>query len=68
MAIARDETFGPVITAIPYRDEAEAITIANDTPYGLAGVVYSGDVEYGRRLARSIRAGIVCVNEYGRCV
>jgi len=65
MAIARDETFGPVITAIPYRDEAEAITIANDTPYGLAGVVYSGDVEYGRRLARSIRAGLVCVNEYG---
>jgi aldehyde dehydrogenase (NAD+) len=65
MTIAREETFGPVINTITYQDEAEAIRIANDTPYGLAGVVYSSDAERARTLARSIRAGIVCVNEYG---
>ena len=63
MTIAREETFGPVINTIPYGDETEAISIANDTPYGLAGVIYTGDVDYGRRLAApSVLAWSVSTN------
>jgi aldehyde dehydrogenase (NAD+) len=65
MTIATQETFGPVISTIAYRDEEDAIRIANETPYGLAGVIYGGDVDHARSLARRVRAGIVCVNEYG---
>jgi aldehyde dehydrogenase (NAD+) len=61
--IAREEIFGPVLSLITYRDEAEAIRIANDTPYGLHGYVAAGDVEHGRRVARQIRAGRVMVND-----
>jgi aldehyde dehydrogenase (NAD+) len=63
MTIAREEIFGPVLSLIAYRDEAEAIQIANDTPYGLHGYVAAGDVEHGRQVARQIRAGRVMVNE-----
>jgi aldehyde dehydrogenase (NAD+) len=63
MTIAREEIFGPVLSLITYRDEAEAIQIANDTPYGLHGYVAAGDVEHGRQVARQIRAGRVMVNE-----
>ncbi len=66
MTIAREEIFGPVLTMIPFEDEAEAIRIANDTPYGLAGYVQSGDVERARRVARKIRAGSVYVNGAGQ--
>jgi aldehyde dehydrogenase (NAD+) len=52
-----------VLSLITYRDEAEAIRIANDTPYGLHGYVAAGDVEQGRQVARQIRAGRVMVNE-----
>jgi aldehyde dehydrogenase (NAD+) len=62
MTIAREEIFGPVLSLIAYRDEDEAIRIANDTPYGLLGYVASGDAEHGRRVARRIRAGRVMVN------
>jgi aldehyde dehydrogenase (NAD+) len=61
--IAREEIFGPVLSLITYRDEAEAIRIANDTPYGLHGYVAAGDVEHGRQVARQIRAGRVMVND-----
>jgi aldehyde dehydrogenase (NAD+) len=63
MTIAREEIFGPVLSLITYRDEAEAIRIANDTPYGLQGYVAAGDPEHGREVARQIRAGRVMVNE-----
>ncbi len=62
MAIARQEIFGPVLVLIGYEDEADAIRIANDTPYGLAGYVQSGDLERARRVARQIRAGSVHLN------
>ncbi len=62
MTIAREEVFGPVLVLIPYRDEAEAIQIANDTPYGLAAYIQTGDVERGRRIARQLHAGMVRIN------
>ena len=62
MTIAREEIFGPVLVMIPYDSEDEAIEMANDTPYGLAGYVQSGDIEHARRVARRIRAGNVHLN------
>ena len=62
MTIAREEIFGPVLVIIPYDTEEEAIQIANDTNYGLAGYVQSGDIERARRVARKIRAGNVKIN------
>jgi aldehyde dehydrogenase (NAD+) len=62
MTIAREEIFGPVLSIIPYDDEADAIRIANDTPYGLSGYVTSGNIDRARRVAKHIRAGNVHVN------
>jgi aldehyde dehydrogenase (NAD+) len=62
MTIAREEIFGPVLTMIPYDTEEEAIRIANDTPYGLAGYVQSGDQGHAREVAARIRAGNVHIN------
>jgi aldehyde dehydrogenase (NAD+) len=62
MAIAQEEIFGPVLAIIPYQDEEEAIRIANDSPYGLAGAVWSKDEARAQRVARRIRAGQVDVN------
>ncbi|QTH21121.1 aldehyde dehydrogenase family protein [Rhizorhabdus wittichii] len=62
MRIAREEIFGPVLCVIPYRDEAEAIAIANDTDYGLAAYVLSSDLERAKRVARQIDAGRVAIN------
>jgi aldehyde dehydrogenase (NAD+) len=62
MTIAREEIFGPVLCIIPYRDEEEAIAIANDTPYGLAAFVSSADAERALRVAKRLRAGNVHVN------
>jgi aldehyde dehydrogenase (NAD+) len=62
MTIAREEIFGPVISIIGYKDEDEALRIANDTPYGLAGYVSAGTVEKARTFARKIRAGNVNLN------
>lgn len=62
MTIAREEIFGPVLVIIGYEDEEDAIRIANDTPYGLAGFVQSGDLERARRVARRIRAGYLQIN------
>ena len=66
MTIAQEEIFGPVLVMIPFDDEADAIRIANDTPYGLAGYVQSGDLERARRVARKIRAGSVYLNGHGQ--
>jgi acyl-CoA reductase-like NAD-dependent aldehyde dehydrogenase len=62
MRIAREEIFGPVITAIPFRDEAEAIAIANDSDYGLYGYVWTGDTARGLRVASAMRTGTVQIN------
>ncbi|MFN2287619.1 MAG: aldehyde dehydrogenase family protein [Chromatocurvus sp.] len=62
MTIAREEIFGPVLVIIPYSSEEEAIRIANDTPYGLAGFVQSGDIDHARKIASRIRAGNIHIN------
>ncbi|QTD93745.1 aldehyde dehydrogenase family protein [Burkholderia anthina] len=62
MTIAREEIFGPVLAIMPYRDEEEAIAIANDTPFGLAAYVQSANQERARRVAFRMRAGSVYVN------
>jgi aldehyde dehydrogenase (NAD+) len=62
MTIAREEIFGPVLVMIPYSDEQEAVRIANDTVYGLAGYVYSSDLERARRVAKQLRAGMIHIN------
>ncbi|MFC4503500.1 MULTISPECIES: aldehyde dehydrogenase family protein [Streptomyces] len=60
--IAREEVFGPVLVTMPFRDEAEALALANDTEYGLVAAVWSGDLGRGLRLAERIDAGQVAVN------
>ncbi len=62
MTIAQEEIFGPVLSIIPYKDEDEAVRIANDSPYGLAGAVWSKDDARAQKVARRIRAGQIDVN------
>ena len=63
MALCRDETFGPVVSVYPVRDDEEAIRRANDTPYGLNASVITRDTAAGRRLAERLTTGSVNVNE-----
>ena len=62
MLIAQQEVFGPVLAIIPYADEDEAVEIANDTPYGLAGYIQSNDIDKARKIASRIRAGTIYLN------
>jgi aldehyde dehydrogenase (NAD+) len=62
MTIAQEEIFGPVLCIIPFDTEEEAIEIANDTPYGLAGAVWSGDPARAEKVARQLRTGQVDIN------
>jgi aldehyde dehydrogenase (NAD+) len=62
MTIAREEIFGPVLVIIPYRDEEDAIRIANDSQYGLSGFVVSKDLERARSVAKRVRTGQVRLN------
>src|SRR6185437_10153621 len=65
MRLAREEVFGPVYAVIPYDTEDEAVAIANDTPFGLAGAVFSGDDARADKVARRIRAGVMSINGFG---
>ncbi|MEE1650316.1 aldehyde dehydrogenase family protein [Brachybacterium sp. J144] len=62
--IAQQEVFGPVVAAIPFEDEEEAIALANATDFGLAGAVWTSAVDRAHRVARALRAGTVWVNSY----
>ena len=62
MRIAREEIFGPVLTAIPFADEVEALSFANDTQYGLAAYIWTGDSGRALRMAQAVEAGMVWVN------
>lgn len=64
MKIAREEIFGPVLSILRFKDEAEALRIANDSPYGLQASVWSSHIDRAHRVARALRAGTVHVNQY----
>ncbi|HKT01857.1 MAG TPA: aldehyde dehydrogenase [Rugosimonospora sp.] len=64
MRVAREEIFGPVLSVIPYDDEDDAVRIANDSDYGLAGSVWTSDAEHGLDVARRIRTGTLGINQY----
>ena len=65
MTIAQEEIFGPVLSVLAYRDDDEAVRIANDTPYGLSGAVWSKDTDRAGNLARRLRTGMVKINGAG---
>jgi len=64
MEIAREEVFGPVVAVTPFDSEEEAIALANGTPYGLAGALWTGDVARAHRVAAAVRAGTFWINSY----
>lgn len=64
MEIAHEEVFGPVVAVIPFDTEEEAVALANATPYGLAGAVWTGDVGRAHRVAAAVRAGTFWINGY----
>lgn len=66
MSVSCDEVFGPVLVAIPFEDEAEAVAIANDTPYGLGAGVFTTNADRARRMARALQSGTVYINTYNQ--
>jgi betaine-aldehyde dehydrogenase len=62
MRIVREEIFGPVVTITPFDDAAEAVRLANDTPYGLSGSIWSRDIGKALRVARGVKAGVISIN------
>jgi acyl-CoA reductase-like NAD-dependent aldehyde dehydrogenase len=64
MRVAREEIFGPVLSVIPFEDEAQTVELGNATPFGLASGVWTGDVARAMRMIRAMRTGVVWVNTY----
>ena len=64
MAIVREEVFGPVVCILPFDDEDEAVRLANDSDYGLAGSVWTADTDLGMDIARRVRTGTYGINQY----
>ncbi|MGH3179041.1 MAG: aldehyde dehydrogenase family protein, partial [Streptosporangiaceae bacterium] len=64
MTVACEEVFGPVLSVIPFDTEEEALALANDTRYGLAGAVWTKDIHRGHRVAHAMRTGTVWINAY----
>src|SRR5207245_2838839 len=62
MRIAREEIFGPVVSIIPFDTEAEAIKIANSSPYGLSGSIWSRDIGKALRTAKAVQSGVLSIN------
>lgn len=62
--VSREEIFGPVLSLIPYSNDQDAVAIANDSPYGLGGTVWSSDLERAANVARRVRTGTIGVNQY----
>jgi acyl-CoA reductase-like NAD-dependent aldehyde dehydrogenase len=62
--VVQKEVFGPVLTFQTFRDEDEAIALANSTPYGLSGIIYTGSMGRADRVGRGVRAGVVWVNTF----
>ena len=58
----RDEIFGPVVAVTPFEDEADAVALANDTPYGLSGSIWTRDSSRALRMAKAVEAGVLSVN------
>ena len=64
MRVAQEEIFGPVLAVIPYDDVDDAVNIANDSEYGLAGSVWTADIDLGLDIARRVRTGTYGINQY----
>ena len=64
-ALAREEVFGPVLAVTPFKDDAEALRLANATDFGLAAGLWTSNLSRAHRMVRGIRAGVVHVNTYG---
>ncbi len=62
MRIAREEIFGPVVTVIPFDTEEEAVRLANETPYGLSGSIWTRDIGKALRTVKAVRSGVLSVN------
>lgn len=65
MAVVREETFGPILTVERFTGEEDAVALGNDTEFGLAGAVWTGDTARGERVAQALRAGTVWINDFG---